>query len=227
MSSDYSWANHIAKIADDGRKMLSWILSVFRDRSKTTMLTLYSSMVRSKMEYCCPLWNPSSVTSIQKLEEIQRTFTSKINGCKEMQYWDRLKWLNLLSLQRRRERYMIIHTWKILHNLTNNDIGMTFKDTENVTRRGITANVPSLPRGISAKVISIYDNSYAIKAPQLWNCLPKYVKAANSMESFKSLLGQFMDTIPDMPPVLGSTGVNNNAMLDWAQQAQITEAVLQ
>ena len=51
--------------------MASWVLSAFRDRSTLLMLTLYKSMVRSRLEYCCPLWNPVKIVrDIQKLENI-------------------------------------------------------------------------------------------------------------------------------------------------------------
>ena len=84
MSPDYTWSAHVARVAEEGKKTLSWVLSVFRDRSKLTMLTLYNSLVRSKLEYCCPLWNPSAVADIQKLERVQRVFTSKVAGCREL-----------------------------------------------------------------------------------------------------------------------------------------------
>ena len=68
------------------------------------MTTLYKSLIRSLLlfflEYCCPLWNPSKVTEIQLLEGVQKTFTSRIAGLQHFNYWDRLKQLNMMSLQR-------------------------------------------------------------------------------------------------------------------------------
>ena len=74
MSSEFGLYLVCSHIAEEGKKMLSWVLGVFRNRSR---LTLYKSMVRSKLEYCCPLWSPSAVSDILKLEKVQRVFTSK------------------------------------------------------------------------------------------------------------------------------------------------------
>ena len=80
------------------------------------MLTLWKSLVRPRLEYCCQLWSPSKVTEISALEAPQRTFTSKIQGFQHLNYWERIKKLQLFSLQRRRERYAIIYVWKILED---------------------------------------------------------------------------------------------------------------
>ena len=59
ISSNLSWTKHINIICDNARKMSAWVLNVFCDRSYQTMLTLYKSMIRLRLEYCCPLWNPT------------------------------------------------------------------------------------------------------------------------------------------------------------------------
>ena len=78
ISNNRSWAPHIEQTVQGARKMAAWTLSAFRDRSQIVMLTLYKSMVRSKLEYCCPVWNPVKITEIQKLENVQRSFTSTV-----------------------------------------------------------------------------------------------------------------------------------------------------
>ena len=49
---------------------------------------------------------------IQAIEAIQRTFTYKITEVQHLGYLGRLHELKLYSLQRRRERYIIIYIWK-------------------------------------------------------------------------------------------------------------------
>ena len=214
VSSDNSWTPQITSMAENARKMSAWTLSVFRDRSETTMTTLYKSMIRSRLEYCSALWNPSKITDIQTLENIQRSFTSKIESCRDLNYYQRLSKLKLMSLQRRRERYQIIHMYKVLHNISPNDLNIKFHYCD---RRGIQAAVPPLHRGASSKAQQQYDASFAVMGPKLWNTIPKSTTHQPTLERFKSSLQKFLDATPDEPPTRGYTTAHGNSLLHWRQ----------
>ena len=47
-------------------------------------------------------------------ERIQKSFTSKLEGMEDKNYHERLKELKMYSLERRRERYLIIHAWEMI-----------------------------------------------------------------------------------------------------------------
>ena len=126
LSNDIGWSVQVNEAVQSANKMANWVLSVFFTRSESVMLTLFRSLVRSRLEYSCPVWNPSLLGDIKKLESTHRVFTRHISGCQDLCYWDRLKRLGLMSLQRRRERYITIHVWKTLHELAPNDIGIIF-----------------------------------------------------------------------------------------------------
>lgn len=215
LSNDCSWSPHIHQMLISARKVAAWVLSVFRTRSPVLMLTLFKTMVRSKLEYCCPVWDPSKIEDIREIENMQRNFTRKISGCKDLNYWERLLKLNLMSLQRRRERYIIIHTWKIANGDAPNDIGMIFKTNK---RLGIKAVVPGLFTKAQSSVATHYHNSFGVKATRLWNLLPKRVNESTSLDSLKVGLGEFLSSFPDTPPTRGYTAVNNNSLLEWNLQ---------
>ena len=84
------------------------------------MLTLWKSLVIPHLEYCAQLWSPNEVKLIQLIEDVQKSFTRKIKNLQSLNYWERLKKLKMYSLQRRRERYIIIYTWSIIENLVPN-----------------------------------------------------------------------------------------------------------
>ena len=203
------WSLQVTIAAQNANKMANWVLSVFSDRSKDVLLTLYKSIVLSRLEYSCPVWNPSSMQDIKKLESTQRAFTRYISGCQGLSYWDRLKKLGLMSLQRRRERYVILHMWKIWQGAVPNDLDIQFYDH---TRLGTRCKIPAIKSNSTTLSSSIYDHSFAVRGPKLWNAIPK----PPSFEVFKSkLTSHLMSIIPDLPPVPGYTTPNSNSILDW------------
>ena len=212
-NEDLSWTDHVYSITKKAKQKAGWVLSVFRSRSPLVMKTLYKSLVRSLLEYCCPLWIGISLQDLRILESVQRSFSSKITCPPSVtNYWERLEYLQLMSLQRRRERYAILHVWKIFNKLTSNDLNMNF----NVNRRyGIMAQVPPINTHSSQKSRTLYDNSFAVLGPRLWNTVPKGVKECASLLTFKFQLDDFLKTIPDRPPVPGYICQNNNSILDW------------
>ena len=195
-----------------GSFLQSITLSVFKSRDRTVMLTLYKSLIRSILDYCSPLWAPVAIGQIQLVESVQRTFTSRISNMGELNYWERLKDLHLMSIQRRHERYFMIYMFKLRMSLVPNDIGIIIEDTG---RCGFKARVPAPPVSKSAKIQSLYDRSFSTRGPKLWNCLPKPVRDQTEMEKFKSELGAFLAQIPDEPPTPGYVRANNNSVLDW------------
>ena len=66
--------------------MAGWILRTFITRDVSTMMLLYKSFVRSHFEYCCPLWSPHLQRDIIQIEAVQRSFTAKIQGLRDLSY---------------------------------------------------------------------------------------------------------------------------------------------
>ena len=219
ISDDLSWSNHVSIICDKARKMAAWVFSVFATRRTDVLLTLYKSLVRCHLEYCSPLWNPHKISEIQDIESIQRTFTSKIAGLKDLHYWDRLKELSLMSLQRRRERYIAIHMWKILHGTTSNDLQIEFLYTK---RHGPKAKVQPLQSSKKLKHRTLHENSFKIMGPRIWNCIPSQICELDCLESFKNHLTKFVLKVPDKPPIRGYTPPNSNSILDWRNEKACT-----
>lgn len=57
------------------------------------------------------MYKERSLLNNKRLE--QNTNNHLINSVTHLNYWERLKSLDLYSLEHRRERYIVIYTWKI------------------------------------------------------------------------------------------------------------------
>ena len=77
------------------------------------MKTLFMSLIKPKVEYGCQIWNPTKKQEIVELEMVQRLFIKRIEDIEHLTYPEQLKKLKFYSLERRRERYLIIYLWKL------------------------------------------------------------------------------------------------------------------
>ena len=171
LSADGTWTYHINDIVRRANRIAGWILSVFRCRSQEVLLTLYKALVRPILEYCCLVWSPTKVADIQALENVQRAFLRKIYGMNELTYWERLETLKIMSLQRRRQRYELIHVWKIYQGLVPNCVGLEFQ----TGRLGIQVKTQKYPYWADRRRATQLFNSFSYRAPHLWNKLPREV----------------------------------------------------
>ena len=80
MSSDCSFEKHILSVSSRCSRLAGWILRTFASRDKITMLTLFKSLVLSRLDYGSQLWSPFKAKDIRLLESVQRAFTKHIQG---------------------------------------------------------------------------------------------------------------------------------------------------
>ena len=126
LQSDGKITQQLHEKVTKGAQMCGWIFRTFKTREKSAMLTLYKSLVLPHLEYCSVIWAPSTVADLQKLERVQRLLTRNIKDLRSYSYWERLRILQLYSLERRNERYQIIYIFKCLHDLVPNP-GVSFQ----------------------------------------------------------------------------------------------------
>ena len=173
------------------------------------MLTLFKSIVLSRLDYGSQLWSPFLIKHITQLEKIQRSFTKHIIGMNDMPYHERLKCLGLYSLQRRRERYCIIYLWKIIEGLApnfSNPITSTFSG-----RRGRSCVISHVNVG---RVGTLSYNSFRWRSIRLFNSLPMHLRSISSCSvlRFKTQLDIFLGSVEELPclPGFNNSMDNNN-----------------
>ena len=192
---------HITEAIKQGKNMASWTMRVFSTREILPMMTLFRSMVLPQLEYCCQLWSPVHLKNIRRLEAIQRSFTARIAGLNHLNYWERLVHLKLYSLERRRERYLILYVYKIINRLAPNlrDDRFAIKPYYSV-RGDKLCRIPIVSRSPSAKIRSMVECSFAVNGAKLFNCLPSQLRNhQGSFDSFKYRLDKLLEKIHDKP----------------------------
>ncbi len=196
MSHDCMFDTHISHISLKCSQLCGWILRTFHARHSLLMMTLFKSLVISRLDYASQLWSPYKLHHINQIEKIQRSFTKHITGIESMSYCDRLKHLTIYSLQRRRDRYLVIYMWKIAEQLVPN-LSPTI-DFQKSDRRGRMCYVNSVPAN---HLGTLCHNSFRWKATRLFNTIPKHLRDITncSVLCFKKKLDIYLKTITDSP----------------------------
>merc|ERR1711888_205423 len=129
VSNDLNFNDHINKITIC-MVIMEMLLRTFETREREPMIKMFSSYLKSKLEYCCIVWSPNKQQFINKIEDIQRVFTRKIEGMEGLNYHERLRELNMFSLERRRERYRIIYGWQQIEGIKENVMKLRTNNNE-------------------------------------------------------------------------------------------------
>ena len=78
MSTDCTFGCHISNLYKRCSNLDDWILSTFTMRDPQVMLTLYKSLVMSRLDYASQLRSPYLLKHVYLIEKVQRAFTKHI-----------------------------------------------------------------------------------------------------------------------------------------------------
>ena len=72
LTSDLSWSTHVDSICSKARKLLRLLYRKYYQHAELQiLLQLYVSLVRPRLEYASPVWNPYLQKNINTLENVQ------------------------------------------------------------------------------------------------------------------------------------------------------------
>jgi len=105
------------------------------------------------------------VTYINKLESVQRSFTKRLSGLRNLSYTSRLEMLGLEHLETRRLHADLTMCSQIVHNLLDIPFDEFFKYSEHNSTRGH-------PLKLFQPVARINAHFCSVRIILLWNRLP-------------------------------------------------------
>ena len=168
---------------------------------------LYLTMVRSIFEHCPVVWRPSSISSVNKLESIQKRAIKWINqdlsnvsySSDKLLYFTHCKQLSILPVQYRFDFHdlklfhLIVHKFSSIKLPTylhfyNGSSRLRFTHLDHLSL--ITDTVPTGARSSESK--RGFANSYFYRTHLSWNRLPLSLREIIRPSEFKCKLLQFI-----------------------------------
>ena len=118
ITSDLKWKRNTEEIVKDANKRMRILHAAAKFTSKISDLkTIYYMFIRSKLEHSSVVWS-SAITQEEKddLERIQKAAVKVITGNKYEDYEEALKWLNMTTLDQRRQDFSLKFAKSCLKN---------------------------------------------------------------------------------------------------------------
>ena len=182
VDNDLNFESHIDYIVKRASSKKAQILRNFTYRSKKVLVPLFKSLVRPILEYANTVWDPSLRSQITLLEAVQRKFTRHILEVKHFSYEERLRKLNLPSLEYRRFRGDLIQVYKIAHkHYDRPSVNSLFRFQNNSKLRGHSFK---LTKFITKK--RQYHHFFTNRIINKWNSLSEEIVSSKTMNAFKN-----------------------------------------
>ena len=180
ISEDCKFDKHINNTVKTTQRISSWTLRTFRTRGETGYENPAKNVIVPNIEYGSVIWSPTNATQINLIENIQKTYTSRIseyqiwNDTLHMpictkNYWDRLKDLEIYSLERWRERFIILYIYKFIIGL------ISIECFDVYVERGIKVQ-RKLKQSAKDPIKRLRQNSFYYRGPQIYNLLPECLR---------------------------------------------------
>ena len=188
-SSDATWTEHIAYIVERAWKRIGSLRRNKLMLDRLSLLKLYTTYIRSLLEYANIIWDNCSIENKRNLESIQIEAAHIITGatklCSIHKLYDDT---GIQTLQKRRNNHKLFQLYKILNGLTPQYLHSLIPQRVQIisTYQLCNMNNFSVP---PARTVS-HANSFLPSTLRDWNSLDLMVRDSPTLNSFKRQLNQ-------------------------------------
>jgi ribonuclease P/MRP protein subunit RPP40 len=197
ITSNLKPSDHCTEAVGRARWVLGQLTRCFHYRDKNVFLRLYKTYVRPHLEFASVAWSPWLATDIAAIENVQIKVLNMISGMSNKSYPEKLKELNIWSLEKRRVMFDIIQMYKITHKI--GDINCSVQYTGS-NRSGVVTRHQIDPRNIvkERSNLELRKNFFTVRVADTWNKIPSDMKNILPEHKFKKSLKQWMNDRADL-----------------------------
>jgi hypothetical protein len=189
ISDDLKWKHNAQVAAAKANSMLGQLKRSINYWDNQKLRLLYIAYVRPHLEYASPVSCPYLVKDIKTLEQVQKRATKLVPGLRNLSYPERLKALNLTTLETRRQRGDAIQFYKLANGFNKVNWHHPNPITNSISLDGPAGNIRGEKHRLSRQFTGNCpprENFFSNRVVPIWNSLPTATIKANSVDIFKS-----------------------------------------
>ena len=193
VDSELRFAEHISNKVNKANALVGLIRRSFSHLDGMMFKKLFTAFVRPHLEYAQAVWQPHLLKHKKMIENVQIRATKLVDGLQELSYEERLRELDLPTLEFRRARGDMIEAYNHVHRYDQNAISPKFHLQNRPSRSHQFQVIENRPsdgdRGNQT-------NSFYYRFNRKWNDLPREVVDTESIDVFKNRLDEECEAVP-------------------------------
>ncbi len=185
-----TFETHVNEMSKKVMGTLMYINRIKHCFDKPTRILAVQSLVLSVLNYCITIWANTNTTLLTTAQKLQN-FAIKVADGKAQKFdhvtpiFQELEWLNM-------KKVFIFNTAVTVFKQLHNHYLQTIVSLPTVTDITGSRTRQQYHLYVSRANTQSGGRSLSVRGPALWNQLPQDVKGANSVQSFKTLLKQYL-----------------------------------
>jgi len=188
-----SWKAHIEYVSLKLAKCAGILLKARQKLHKSSLISLYYSFAYPYLIYCNIVWGNSYPTNLQRIVIMQKKLIRIITCSPFRAHTEPLFFANKILNVKDVNLYM---TSVFMYNCVNRNVPELFHcfcvpigdSHDHLTRRTDDLRVPF--SGLDVRIFSV-----RVNGPRTWNTLPLDIRKAQSLNSFKYMLRNYINTL--------------------------------
>ena len=88
MNDKADFSDHVNFVTTKVRQRAGWVLRTFRRRNAQFMKYMWKTYMQGHIDYCSKLWQPLQSGMLQRVENLQKSFTKKAPHTSHSNYWE-------------------------------------------------------------------------------------------------------------------------------------------
>jgi len=191
ISDDGKTLSQCQNVYNKAIRIMGMINRTIRYKERRIMVRLYKSLVRPHLQYCVSAWSPHYLKDKELLERVQHRFTRMFKDLRQRNYDERLKSLNLWTLEERRNRQDLIEVFKMYKGFTRLSIDELFERDVNI--KGTRGHTLRLKKKQSVTDVRRY--FFSQRVVNRWNSLDQETVDVGRLDKIrKTRMGFLMDS---------------------------------
>ena len=189
ITSIHYYGYNVAHVVSSCFSTLRRIRTIRRSLPPSALVTLVTSLVHSKLDYCNVVYSGLPACDLRRLQSVLNSAVRLITGARKFDdVTSLLQEYHWLPIAERIDYKLCMLIYRCLNSSAPAYLADSVRLTSSLNRRSTLRSASTSTLDIPRTLTAYGDRAFVVACPRAWNCLPANVRSAKTVSIFRKLL---------------------------------------